>query len=73
MTEGDKPKHPLLPILEHLPTSVVISSTATGAILWTNAYNLTIIGATDPNEIVGRNLLDFLPPEQHGIALRDIE
>lgn len=73
MSEIDRPRHPLLPLLEHLPTSVVISSTATGAILWTNAYNLKIIGTSDPNDIVGRNLLDFLPPEQHGIALRDIE
>ncbi|MDP2182074.1 MAG: PAS domain S-box protein [Actinomycetota bacterium] len=73
MTQNDSPRHPLLPTLERLPTSVVISSTATGIILWTNAYNLSVIGTTDPNDIIGRNLLDFLPPEQHGVALRDIE
>lgn len=67
------PRNPLLAIIERLPISAVISDPATGTILWVNARELRLAGATSPQQIVGHNILDFLDPSQHGTALRDIE
>jgi PAS domain S-box-containing protein len=65
--------HPLLDVLEALPTPVVISSLEDGTILWVNAADVEFIGAEGPGEIVGRSVLDFLPDEQHARARRDLE
>lgn len=69
----DSGEKALLTILERLPLAVVITSTETGVIQWVNARNMHLAGATDPQQIVGRMLLDFLPPDQKGAALGDIE
>lgn len=63
----------ILAILERLPISVVISDFATGSVLWTNAWNIGIVAASSTHELVGRNLLEFIPPEEHGRALEAIE
>lgn len=60
-------------ILESLPISVVVSSFTDGAILWVNARDLELAGATRPQQIVGHNLLEFIEPSQHAVALRDVE
>lgn len=62
-----------LTLLEALPISVVISDMANGTILWTNARNLELAGAGSPEQLIGRNLLEFIEPEQQAVALRDIE
>lgn len=64
--------NPVLRILERLPLSAVVASPFTGRILWVNARNMEVAGATDPAQLVGRNILDFLEPGQHAIALRDL-
>jgi len=69
---GEGAKAVLL-LLERLPMPAVICDIATGEILWINARDLHVVGATGPDQVIGRNLLEFLDPEQHGIALRDIE
>lgn len=66
-------KNLLREILELFPISIVVSSAETGVILWVNSRNLEIAGATSPEQILGRNLLEFLEPAQHAIALRDIQ
>jgi len=63
----------VLLLLGRLPMPAVICDTATGEILWINSRDLHLVGATAPDQIIGRNLLQFLDTEQHGIALRDIE
>lgn len=60
-------------MLEKLPATAVISDAATGEILWVNSRDLRVVGASSPDQLVGRNLLEFLSPSQHGIALHDIE
>ncbi|HEX9092797.1 MAG TPA: PAS domain S-box protein [Coriobacteriia bacterium] len=67
------PQSPLLTILERLPIAATICDVETGAILWTNRRSLTLAGATSPQQIVGRSLMELLEPDQHGVALRDIE
>lgn len=67
------PRNPLLHVLERLPVSAVISSFEDGRIIWVNARNMELAGVRSPDQILGKNLLSFLPPEQHGVALRDIE
>lgn len=62
----------ILKVLERLPISAVIANPLTGRILWVNAHNMQLAGATSPEQLVGRNLLDFIMPEQHGVALRDV-
>lgn len=64
---------PVLDILDKLPVSAVVSDASTGKILWTNQYNVALAGATDRSQIIGRSLLEFIRPDQHGIALRDLE
>lgn len=66
-------KNLLREVLEQFPISIVVSSAETGTILWVNSRNLDIAGATSPEQILGRNLLEFLEPAQHAIALRDIQ
>lgn len=58
-------------ILEFLPISIVITSLESGTIIWVNSRDMQLAGATSPDQIVGHNLLEFLNPDQHGIALRD--
>jgi len=67
-----KEDNPILKVLERLPISAVIANPLTGRILWVNAHNMQLAGATSPEQLVGRNLLDFVTPEQHGVALRDV-
>ncbi len=62
-----------LKILQGLPISAVIASTTTGVILWVNSRNMELAGASSPEQIVGRSILEFLEPDQHAVALRDIE
>ena len=64
--------HPLLEMLSQLPTPMMVCDTATGKVLWVHVPDLSLIGTNDPSHVVGRNLLDFLTPDQHAIALRDI-
>ncbi|TLM76782.1 MAG: PAS domain S-box protein [Actinobacteria bacterium] len=63
----------VLRILERIPMTAVICDVRTGEILWANARDMRIVGATDPSQVIGRNLLEFLDPTQHGVALRDVE
>lgn len=60
-------------LLEKLPIPTVVSSAETGLIVWANARDLNVIGATSPQQIIGRNLLEFIAPDQQAIALRDLE
>jgi PAS domain S-box-containing protein len=69
--EGDAP-HPLLSVLEALPTPAVISSIEDGAILWVNTADVEFIGALSADEIIGRSILDYLPPDQHRAAADDL-
>jgi len=64
---------PVLDILDRLPMSAVISDASTGVILWTNTYNIGLAGAENRDQIVGRSLFDFILPDQHALALRDLE
>lgn len=64
--------HQLLDVLRGLPTPVIICDTASGEVLWAHVPDLALLGASDPKEAVGRNLLEFLAPDQHAVALRDI-
>jgi len=59
-------------ILEFLPIAVVVSNFDTGNIIWVNSRDLQLAGASSPDQLVGHNLLEFLNPDEHGIALRDI-
>lgn len=59
-------------VLEAMPVSIVISDFKTGEITWVNSRNLDLAGATSPDQIVGHSLLEFLHPEQHAVALRDV-
>lgn len=63
----------IIKVLDRLPVAAVIASVETGTILWINARHLGLVGATDPAQVVGHSLLEFLAPDQHAIALRDIE
>lgn len=63
----------LLTVLERLPLSAVISNAETGLILWVNAWNIQLAGATQQRQIIGHNLLEFLEPAQHGVALEAFE
>lgn len=65
--------NPILAVLDRLPISAVVTDLETGVIVWSNAVNVGMVGARDRSQIVGGNLLDFLGPEQMGVALRDIE
>jgi len=67
------PQNALLTILERLPVAATICDVATGTILWTNRRDLALAGASSPQQLIGRSLLEFLEPDQHGVALRDIE
>ena len=73
MNERRTPKDALLVILEQLPVAVVITDPTTGVIAWTNAKNLDLVAAADPANLIGRNILEFIQPEQQAVALRDIE
>lgn len=64
---------PFESLLRHLPIPTVVASAETGLIVWVNDRELGLAGATSPDQIVGHNLLEFLMPEQHGVALRDLE
>lgn len=64
--------NPLLRVLERLPLSVVVASPFTGEILWVNARNMDVVGATAPEQLIGRNILEFLEPSQYAVALRDL-
>lgn len=64
---------PILAVLERLPLSAVICDITDGTVLWTNARNIQLAGASDPAKLVGLNILQFLESEQHGVALHDIE
>lgn len=64
---------PVVAVLERLPLSAVICDISDGTILWTNAKNMQLAGTADPARLVGLNLMQFLTPEQHGVALHDIE
>lgn len=64
---------PVLDILDRLPISAVISDASTGLIMWTNKYNVELAGATHRDQIIGRNLLEFIRADQHAVALRDLE
>lgn len=66
-------KSPVLAILERLPQTAVISSAETGRILWVNSRDINVMRATHPEQLVGRVLLEFIDPEQHATALRDLE
>lgn len=59
-------------VLEALPVAVVLADFGTGEITWVNSRNLEMAGATAPEQIVGHNLLEFLHPDQHAVALRDV-
>lgn len=60
-------------ILEHLPIAIVVADMNTGAILWANTRAMRLAGATRAQQIVAHNLLEYMDPAQHGIALRDLE
>ncbi len=63
----------ILALLERLPVTAVISDPATGLIRWANTRDLSLIGATSAEQVIGRNLLDFIAPDQHATALEGIE
>jgi PAS domain S-box-containing protein len=65
--------NPLLAILERLPVTSVIADPTTGEILWATLRDLPIVAASDPSQIIGHSLTEFLRPEQHGTALRGVE
>lgn len=62
-----------LSLLRNLPSSVVVSDVSNGTILWVNTRNLQLIASDAPEQLIGRNLMEFISPEQHAVALRDIE
>jgi PAS domain S-box-containing protein len=63
----------ILELLKRLPVATVIADTGTGEILWANLRDLGIVAAESPSAVLGRNLLEFLDPTQHGVAIRDME
>ncbi len=68
----DKRLAPVLRILERLPISAVVASPISGRVIWTNSHNIKLAGASHPDQLIGRSILDFIEPAQHGVALRDI-
>lgn len=68
----DKRLAPILKVLERLPISAVVASPISGRVMWTNSHNIKLAGATHPDQLIGRSILDFIEPSQHAVALRDL-
>ncbi|MDO9555959.1 MAG: PAS domain S-box protein [Coriobacteriia bacterium] len=62
----------LLAYLELLPITTIIVRMPDAKIIWGNPSGLSLIGATDVSRVVGKRVLDLIPPEQHGIAMRNV-
>lgn len=73
MAESTAAEKGLLKILERLPVATVITRLDTGLVQWVNTDHLALVRATDPSQVVGHSIIEFIPPDQHGVALRDIE
>ena len=65
--------NPVLTVLARLPITTVLSDLSTGAIVWASTPDPGMVGLKQAGDIVGRNLLDFIDPSQHEIALRDLQ
>lgn len=63
----------LLSFLEDLHLAAVIADTTTGEILWVNGPHTALSGADSPDRIVGRNIFEFLGPDQMAQAMHDME
>lgn len=66
-------RNPVLSVLERLPITTVLSDVTNGEIIWAGTPDPDIIGLKSAEEVVGRNLLDFIDPSQHAIALHDLQ
>lgn len=70
---SERTTNPVLTVLARLPITTVLSDLATGAIVWASTPDPDIVGLKQTEDILGRNLLDFIDPSQHEIALRDLQ
>ncbi|MBN2405981.1 MAG: PAS domain S-box protein [Coriobacteriia bacterium] len=61
----------LLAYLQLLPITTIIVRMVDTKIVWGSPQGLSLIGASDPSEVIGKRVLDLIPPEQHGVALRN--
>ncbi|HVN47502.1 MAG TPA: PAS domain S-box protein [Bacteroidota bacterium] len=56
-------------LIEGAPAAVVILSTS-GKILYTNPTSLMIFGVKNADEILGKDIMEYIAPEQHGSMLK---
>ncbi len=62
----------ILKMLERLPVPVVIANPLTAKVLWANSHLVDMARAKHPDQLVGTSILDFVQPQQQGIALADL-
>lgn len=58
-------------LVELAPDGIAVTDEA-GKLVFANSALAKIVGASDPADIIGRDALDFLPPEDHEQARRRI-
>jgi PAS domain S-box-containing protein len=63
---------PLLRILQRVPTPVVIANPVTGRVLWVNQRLAEMYGVSDPHQLIGKSLFDFIEAPQLSGALADL-
>lgn len=70
---SERPSSPVLSVLARLPVTIVLSDIQTGEIVWASTPDPSVMGLRRAEDVLGRNLLDFVRPDQHSAALRDLE
>jgi PAS domain S-box-containing protein len=63
---------PILRVLQRVPAPVVIANPVTGKILWVNKRLADLQGSSDPHQVIGTSLFDFIQASQLGTALADL-